>query len=180
MWGRNPLPPITHNTNLVFVRTDKAADLRRAGAAAAALARETQGVLFFTDGSMDSPQYRQAFRAGLVAQGFVAEPLFLYANQQHTAYDDIGSVVVAGPASDFLDRGLSIPVILFSWIDPVLTPQAVHIVFNDSPMALAPRALRAFSPPGHEILVPSQSMTLSGRIEERGDFRRLRRLVTRS
>jgi len=184
MWGRNPLPPgFAQNTNIVFVRTDMEADLSRAGAVAAVLAQETQEVLFLTDKAMDSAyldsrgQYRQMFTSGLRAQGFTGEPVFLNANLQHTSYTDIGSVVIAGPASDFLERSLNIPVVLFSWIDPALTPHAVRIVFNDSPLALAPRALRAFSPDQREILVPSQARVLSNRIEERSDFRRLRSLL---
>lgn len=184
MWGRNPLPPaFDESTNLALVPTDRASDLHRAGASAAVLARETQEVLFLTDEAFDGAvpdsqgQYRQTFTAGLRAQGFTGEPVFLEAHVQHASYTDIGCVVIAGPASDFLERNLDIPVILFSWIDPAFTPRAVRIIFNDSPLVLAPPALRAFSQGERVIFVPSHARTLSGRIEERSDSRRLRRLL---
>jgi len=84
---------------------------------------------------------------------------------------------VAGPAARFLEQNLCIPVILFSWIDPARTPGAVKMLFNDSPLAQAAGALRAFSPGGGEVFLPSRARVLSGRIEERGDVRKLRGLI---
>ncbi|MCL2382355.1 MAG: hypothetical protein FWC64_12355 [Treponema sp.] len=177
MWGRTPLPPASsRDTALVFVRTDTAADLYRAGLSAAVLAPGHTEVLFFTDGTLQD-RYRQAFSGGLRRQGFAGEPLYLDASLDHFSYDAIGCVVVAGPALRFLERNLAIPVILFSWVDPALTPRSVRIIFNDSPLALASRSLRAFSPASGEILVASRPVVISGRAEERRDIRALRTLV---
>ena len=77
----------------------------------------------------------------------------------------------------FLEQGLDIPLLLFSWTDPAMTPQTVKIVFNDSIWAMAPRALKSMPPPGGEILIPSLAQVLKDRIEEKGDFRRLRAIV---
>ena len=178
MSGRNTLPPpALREAGIVFVRTDKATDLYRAGLAAAVLVYdETREVLFFSDGTLRE-QYREAFEEGLLNQGFANSRFFLEAFMDHVLYANIGCVIVAGPAVRFLERGLDIPVILFSWIDPVRTPQPVRIVFNDSPLALAAGAIRAFSPEAEEILVPSRPAVISDRIEERRELRTLRGLV---
>jgi len=176
MWGRNPLPQaLLQDTGLVFVRTSVAVDLYRAGLSAAVLAREAEGVLFFTDGNLQE-QYREAFGRGLQDQGFSGEPLYLDAYTEDISYEGIGSVVLAGPAAEFLEQNLHIPVILFSWLDPARTPRTVKIVFNDSPLAQAVGALRAF-PAGGEIIVPSRVTVISDRIEERDDVRKLERLI---
>jgi len=178
MWGRNPLPDIfRQESGIVFVRTDNATDLYRAGLSAAILVNEERDVLFFTDGSLRD-QYREAFEDGLLNQGFTNRMVYLDAFMDHVSYIEIGCVIVAGPALRFLERGLDIPVILFSWIDPVQTPRSVRIVFNDSPLALASGALRAFpSAAANEIFVPSRPAVLSARIEERREIRTLRGLI---
>jgi len=179
MWGRNPLPQVfLQEPGIVFVRTDNAADLYRAGLAAAVLARETGELLFFTDGSLQD-QYRQAFGRGLRDQGFPGDPVYLDAFIDHAFYDGIGCVVLVGPATGFLEQNLEIPVILFSWIDPARTPRTVKILFDDSPLAQAAGALRAFPAEG-EIFLPSRAAVLSDRIEEREELRKLRALLRRS
>ncbi|MCL2232826.1 MAG: hypothetical protein FWB99_07105 [Treponema sp.] len=175
-WGRNPLPQAyIEDGGIVFVRTDIAADLYRAGLSAAVLAGEGEGVVFFTDGTLQN-QYREAFDRGLYSQGFAGQPVFLEVFMEHI-YDDIGCVVVAGPATRFLEDNLQIPVILFSWLDPALTPRSVKIVFNDSLLAQAARALGALSSGEGEVFVPSRAAVLSDRIEERRTVRKLRGLT---
>ena len=176
MGGKNPPPESFPQEGVTYVRTDLAADLYRAGLSAAVLAGETAGALFFSDGILQE-QYREAFRQGLRAQDFLTDPVFLASHIDHVNYSDIGSVVVAGPAVNFLERELDIPVILFSWIDPALTPRSVKIIFDDSPLALAARALEVFPPPSGEILVASRPEVLSGRLERRRDIRKLQRFI---
>ena len=178
MWGRNPPPAgVTPDTGLVFVRTDTATDLYRAGLSAAALTRETLGVLFFTEGDLRE-RYRQAFQSGLSRQGFTYDPVYLEAFLDYTTYAEIGCVVVAGPALRFLERNLEIPVILFSWIDPSMSPRSVRIIFDDSPLAQAARAARFISPTAGEIFVPSRPALLFDRFEGgRAELRKLRGLL---
>ena len=177
MWGRNPLPQAYVQTGLVFVRTDSATDLYRAGLTAAALVPEAKKVLFFVDGTLED-QYREAFREGLRNQGFSEDPVYVDpAYMEYLPDGDIGCVVLLGLALEFLEQNPEIPVILFSWIDPALTPRSVRIVFDDSPPAVAVKALRAFSPGAREIFVPSRPTVLSDRIEERSDFAMLRGLI---
>jgi hypothetical protein len=93
-------------------------------------------------------------------------------------------VVIAGPAANFLDQDLEIPVILFSWADPGLTPRTVKLIFDDSPPALSVPAIRSFfAADTDEILVPSEPLLLFERfekfetMEEKKEFRKLRNLM---
>jgi len=96
----------------------------------------------------------------------------------YTTYAEIGCVVVAGPALRFLERNLEIPVILFSWIDPSMSPRSVRIIFDDSPLAQAARAARFISPTAGEIFVPSRPALLFDRFEGgRAELRKLRGLL---
>jgi hypothetical protein len=132
---------------LVFANSDTRVDLYRAGLCAALLAGDKR-VLFFTEGLLLAT-FREAFMEGLRAQGHLEEPVFMDSFFDYHQYPDIGCVVVAGPASRFFQRNLDIPVILFSWIDPALSPRSVKVVFDDSPWALATKILKSLPPPGH-------------------------------
>jgi len=143
------------------------------------LAPEAEGVLFFAEGALQE-RYQEAFQEGLLSQGFSGSPVFQAAYMEDLSYEGIGSAILASPALAFLERDPNIPVILFSWIDPALTPRSVRIVFDDSPLAVAAEAVRAFPSASGEIFVPSRPAVLSGRIEERSDSRKLRGLMRQS
>jgi hypothetical protein len=164
---------------LVFVTTDTVSDLYRAGLCAALLMGETRGALLFSDGIL-SEAHREAFREGLRFQGFWEAPVFADLSGDYSSFSNIGCVVVAGPAASFFERNHRIPIILFSWLDPALTPRTVKLIFDDSHWALAAEALRAFARSGAsetgEILVSSRPTVLRARIEEKNDFRKLREL----
>ena len=178
VWGRNFLPQsVLHGSNIIFVRTDSAADMLIAGQAAAALVpKEEKSVLLFTDGTLQV-SYQQAFEEGLRFNGMENPPIFLEAFLDHGSYAEIGSVVVSGPAFRFIERNLDIPIVLFSWIDPVMTPHSVRMIFNDSPLALTVDAVRAISHGSREIFLPSQVIALSERMETRQDGRALAQLA---
>ena len=158
---------------LSFVRTDTEADYYRAGMAAALFAGEKRP-LFFSDGSL-SDDLREAFREGLRDQDFSQEPIFANAAAGYSSYTEIGCVVVAGPAARFAEQNLDIPVILFSWIDPSLTPSTVKLVFDDSPWTLLTEALKSL--PAEEIVLPSSPLIFRDRIEEKGIFSKLKGII---
>ena len=160
-------------TDLTFVSTDIAQDLYRAGLFAAYFAGNEKGILFFMDGDL-SMEYRNAFRQGLKDQGFINDPYFLSVTTEYSAYSDIGCVVTAGPAAKYVERNLKIPLIVFSWVDPSLTPRSVKLVFDDSPIALAAKVLKS-SEPAEEIYVSSEPVLLFDRLEEKKDFRMISR-----
>ena len=156
-----------------FVIADARTDLYRAGMAAALLTGEKRP-LFFSDGSL-SDELREAFGQGLEDQGCLQEPVFVNAASSYSSWPEIGCVVVAGPATAFVEQSLDIPMILFSWIDPALTPGTVKLVFDDSPLTLAVEALKDQSE--GVIFLPSSPSILKDRIEEKGIYSKLKDIM---
>jgi hypothetical protein len=173
MGGRIPLSTGLIEPDFLYVRTDTAVDLYRAGLSAALFAGE-KNVLVFDDGLFPQ-EYREFLIELLASRGFLGNLIFLSAAVNITSFSEIGCVILTGPNFRFLDQNPDIPVILFSWVDPALTPETVKLVFDDSPLALLVTALKYKDV--DEILIPSAAITLPDRIEERRDFRILRNLV---
>ena len=179
MEGRSPKPraSVPAETQLIFFDMDTAGDLYRAGLCAAVITGDAKRVLFFSDEPLPN-FYREAFRAGLRDLGFLGDPIYVSASSlDSSSYSDVGCAVVTGPAARFLERNQNIPMILFSWIDPALTPRTVKILFDDSPLALAVRVLKALPGSTGDILVSSQPMLFLDRIEEKKDFRALQGIL---
>jgi hypothetical protein len=149
---------------LVPVYTDRETDFYRAGLCAALLVREGKNgnVLVFSDGTM--PQGEQkAFLEGLRAQGFIRDPVYLGLNSDYQNYQDASCAVLTGPATRFFAENRAVPVLLFSWLDPALTPAEVKVIFDDSPWALAVRAVKAVEQGAEEGLFPSRPLVPRGR-----------------
>jgi hypothetical protein len=160
--GGNPSQPVSGAT-FGFVFTDTALDLYRAGLYAAVLAEKDSRVLFFYGDTL-SDGYREAFQEGLEAGGGDNNPLYISASADYASYDGIGCVVLAGPAANFLEKNLNIPVILFSWIDPGLSPRSVKVTFDDSAWALVTGLLGSKASGDGEFAAASRIQVLKDRI----------------
>jgi len=173
MKGREYIP--ADETALVFAGTDIITDLYRAGLSAAILAGDKKTVFFYER----NPEYeqREAFLEGLASQGSDEEPVFLPITLDYSSLPEAGCVVVYGPAAKFLENTPKIPVILFSWVDPALTPRAVKLVFDDSPWALALDTLKASFLSGEPVKIPSVPVLIRNRIDEKKDFRKLEEII---
>ena len=161
---------------LGYVQTDNFLDLYRAGLCAALLAGDSGGVLFSYDRQMNERQ-REAFREGLRARNFTREPAFIWSPADYAAVDGVGCVVISGAASSFLQSNPEIPVILFSWIDPSITPRSVKITFDDSTWALAAELIKKRPSGGEEIFVPSRTALVKSRIAAQKNVRELQKLL---
>ncbi|MDR0473227.1 MAG: hypothetical protein LBH43_06110 [Treponema sp.] len=168
-------PKPNEETGLAFFLTDSAWDMYRAGLCAPLLAGEAK-VMVLSDGDLQD-KYREAFQEGLKIRGFLDEPIFVNASNDYSSYSELGCAVVAGPASVFLEQNKNVPVILFSWADPELTPETVKLVFDDSLWTLAPMALRSFKPEESEFLICSIPVIFKDRLAEKRDFRNLKAYV---
>lgn len=157
---------------LVFACADTTLDLYRAGLSAAALADGKK--ILILDNGLFREEHRETLREALKAHGSIDEPIFLTIYGDYAAYEEIGCVILAGPAERFLERNLDIPVILFSWLDPGLTPRPVTIVFDDSAWALAASAMRFPLVPGETIRVPSSALIMRKRMDVKGNFQKIR------
>jgi hypothetical protein len=160
--GGNSSPPVSGAT-FGFVFTDTALDLYRAGLYAAVLAEKNSSVLFFYGDTL-SDGYREAFQDGLEAGGGNNNPVYISASVDYVSYDNIGCAVLAGPAANFLEKNLNIPVILFSWIDPGLSPRSVKVTFDDSAWALVTGLLGSKASGEGKFAAASRIQVLKGRI----------------
>jgi hypothetical protein len=87
----------------------------------------------------------------------------------------ISCVVLAGGESDYLEKSPVVPLVLFTWLDPLLVPDAVTAVFDDSPWALAVTAVRMALEKQAEGSIPSKPLVILGKFVDRGVFKRLKR-----
>ncbi|AEF82162.1 hypothetical protein [Leadbettera azotonutricia] len=179
---RGPRPAEEGDVPLLFA-TDTRADFYRAGLIAAGLVGGTEeGIMVFQDGTMNSED-REAFIEGLRAQGFEKNPSYLSINADNSAWQNIGCVVINGPAAHFFEKNLKIPVILFTWADPGVTPWGVKAIFDDSPWALAVEAVRAAEAaqatqdPQAPQHLPSRIIFPSKRIEDKERADSLKKLA---
>jgi hypothetical protein len=162
----------------VFVSTDTETDYYRAGLAAALFAEQKPGkVLFFQDETLIAPG-RDAFQTGLRAGGHGEAPLYLGTYTEYTEWQDAACAVLAVQAPSFLERPPPIPVILFSWVDPALTPAAVKVIFDDSPWALAFRALGSREEKG--VRLASDMTVLPKRLGDSGFARAMKNLANKT
>jgi hypothetical protein len=115
----------------------------RMGRAAALLAGEDRGtVLVFQEGG-DFPVNREAFLAGLQESGGDFDLITLDSFSGYSSWNRVSCAVLGGSASAYLDRKDSTPGILYTWMDPALSPSRIKITVDDSVWALA---LQCFSP----------------------------------
>ena len=158
-----------------FIGIDVALDLYRAGLCAALLA-DGKKVAFISEMSL-SDEYREVFQEGLRAQGHLDDPTWGSFYTNYSSDDDLGCVILTGPATDFLEKNLDVPIILFSWVDPVFTPRAVKVFFDDSMWAMLPKILKSFPLVQGDHFFSSEPVVLKDRIENANNFRQLRDLV---
>ena len=165
--GRN-LANNNYSRDFIAVNTDVEADYYRAGICAAYLSGGDGRILVYYD-EIPNNALREAFKAGLDLRGFTGNPVYLEAGADYTAWQEIACAVIIGPAARFFEANRKIPVILFSWIDPEMTPGNVRIIFDDSPWALAAGALEMAGnvPENREKLtLPSELVIPRGRQNE--------------
>jgi hypothetical protein len=81
---------------------------------------------------------------------------------------------MATPADNYLDNNPVIPTILFSWLDPGVTPREIKLIVDDSPWAQAAAAVKLLhpkegaAPVSGPVLVPSEILIPGGRIGDAG------------
>ena len=157
---------VDQGDDFVVISTDSDTDFYRAGICAALLTRDSTGGIVFYQNTSFKDSHREAFEKGLEKGGFIKETFFLDSSTDYYSWQDISCVVISGPAVRFFERNLDIPVILFSWIDPSMTPANVKIIFDNSPWALAVESLRLLKSGGSTL--PSPIILPLGRLGKSG------------
>jgi hypothetical protein len=131
------------------------------------LAGHEPGEIFFLYDELVSDGDREAFNQGVADRGYERTPVYQNAGAAFTPRPNMACVVISAPSQSFFEQSLDIPVLLFSWIDPALTPSRIKLVFDDSPWVLAVPAVKTAGRQGDipDIIdIPSEIQVLRRRI----------------
>jgi hypothetical protein len=183
----------TSSESLRLFGTDQKLDLYRAGRLAALLAsaspspgeEESPAIFVFQDEYI-SGDLRDIFKKGLEDEQNQSNPHYLIGSSQYQSETACGAAVIYGADPDFLGQS-AVPGVLFSWLDPALTPLKIKAVFDDSPLALAGDMVPLIVNPGKGgeddggkngkddgenekkiVEIPSEIQILSRRLAEKG------------
>jgi hypothetical protein len=174
---RRPAELPVEENGLVFIETDRTTDLYRAGRCAALFAlQDGGGILFFTGDTVNWND-KDAFLKGLRDQGFEDLPVFVDIGEDYTLSRGFSCVVMARAVEDYLDNNPTAPAILFSWIDPGITPREIKVIFDDSPWALAAAAVKTLHRKEEVSPVPSEILIPRGRIGDTGLRKGIKRVI---
>ncbi|MDR0473110.1 MAG: hypothetical protein LBH43_05525 [Treponema sp.] len=162
---------------LILVRTDYAADLYFAGAAAYLIAEGRQGnILFFYDGTMNNAD-REAVSSGVKDAGGSRNPLFVSAGSNYSQWDNAACVITNGSATDYFEKSQKVPSVLFSWIDTAMTPHKVKVLIDDSPPAVIVRAVKGLKNGEREFFLKSEYTLFPERFEDKAPAEKIKKLM---
>jgi hypothetical protein len=134
------------NVNDYFIyKTDFDDEFLKAGLVAAALDNEKNGKIVVF---MEPHIQIQARTVFLQALGSLNNPLdtrFYTSFSQFSEIPDISCAVLAGEGAGFFENNSDIPVVFFTWNNPVFMPPEVVLIVNDSPWIQAVGAVRMVS-----------------------------------
>ncbi|MDR2053103.1 MAG: hypothetical protein LBP80_06795, partial [Treponema sp.] len=144
----------TGSERFVIFGADQKTDLYRAGRLIALLAasspppgetpeeetspaQEKIPAIFVFQEENISGDLRDAFKKGLEDGNNRSNPRYLTGSSQSQSGMNCDAAVIYRADADFFAQPGETPGILFSWLDPALTPLKIKVVFDDSPLALA-------------------------------------------
>jgi hypothetical protein len=127
---------------------DLKTDLYRAGFAARELARGRDGVLVCVTGPGMGETEKAAFKEGAGSQAALR---YISPEEELPPEDFIAAAVFFGHSERFFEEDASYPAVLFTWMDRILAPDNVAVIFDDSLPALAVSAVRRAVSGGGEL-----------------------------
>ncbi|MDR1352391.1 MAG: hypothetical protein LBK05_03820 [Treponema sp.] len=185
--GRGQDPGAGDAEGLKIIGTNQKLDLYRAGRLAALLVpppppseeedappeERIPAILVFQDEYISNDQ-REAFKRGLEDEDNQSRPRYLIGSSQYQSGMPCDAAVIYGAAPGFSEMPGEIPGVLFSWLDPALTPLKIKALFDDSPLALAPELVPLIKGTENEednngkiLEIPSEIQILSRRLTEK-------------
>ncbi|MCL2180460.1 MAG: hypothetical protein FWB83_04965 [Treponema sp.] len=130
------------SSGLLYCFTDINIDFRRAALAASVLDEGKNGrIMIFYESGYRS-QVREAFTQVQEEESITLNTSFYTNWSSFSETPDLSCVILAGIGHEFLEKKAGIPVISFSWLDPLLQPKDVAVIINDSPWVQAVEASR--------------------------------------
>jgi hypothetical protein len=167
---------------LCVYRTDQETDLYRAGLLAGLLGlkRNTneapKSYFLLHDRYVQGPE-REVFSGGVRESAPEAVIRFAGNASEIPGPESISCLVMVRSGAEYIEKNPKIPLILFTWLDLSLIPEAVAAVFDDSAWALAVTAARMAVKSQAEGKIPSKPLVFSGKKTDKKAYRILRRLA---
>jgi len=164
----------TGDFNDIFVyKTDLEADFYRVAAVTALIEGGKNGkIAVFAETPLQT-RCRDAFLRAFNELETPPEVLFFTSLSQYSEISGLSCVVLAGTGTEYLENFYSIPVVFFTWIDPLLVPDNVVIVVDDSPWVQAVQAVRMAAKASPEGLIKSNFLIIN---ENKISFQVLRKI----
>jgi hypothetical protein len=156
-------------------RTDIDSDFYRAGIAAASLDVNGDGkIAVFLETSLRT-QAREAFLRGVNTLEKPPEALFFTRVSQFNESSGISCAVLAGTGAEYFEKEAGVPVIFFTWADPVFLHEDVALLVDDSPWAQCVQAVRMAAKQTENALIKSKFQPVNKKIINRETLRKIQK-----
>jgi len=181
---------------LCIYGTDRLADLYRAGLFAGILGVAGRKIVPQTENQDEKPaekqpepaktyilwqdrtiqqEGREHFSRGVQESDPDSNAIFINVAAQLPDVRGIACLTLTGAGAEYLERNTPVPLILFSWLDPIMVPQKVVVQFDDSVWALAVPAARMALRRQAEGKIPSKPLIFSRKTSDNSIFRLLQK-----
>jgi len=104
------------------------------------------------------------------------ETLFFPTFSQYYEIPDLSCVVLAGTGAEFLETYSGLPIVFFTWIDPLMMPEEVVFVVDDSPWIQLSQAVRMAAAGSAEGLIKSGFLILDEKKISASVLRRIKKM----
>jgi len=167
---------------LCVYRTDLETDLYRAGLFAGRLGLkkgppDAQRTCFlWQDRYIHAPE-REVFSRGLRESDPDAVARFIGSASDFPGPEAISCVVLSRSGAEYLDKNPKTPLILFTWLNPLMLPAVTAAAFDDSIWTLVVPATQMAVKGQAEGKIPSKPLLFSGKTADNGIDQILRQLA---
>jgi hypothetical protein len=167
---------------LCVYRTDLETDLYRAGLLAGMIGLkkgppDAQRTCFlWQDRYIQTPE-RESFSRGLSESDSRAVARFTNSASDLPGPEAVSCMILTRSGAEYLDKNTKTPLILFTWLDPLMLPAQTVAAFDDSTWALVIPAARMAVSSQAEGKIPSKPLLFSGEKADNGIGQILRQLA---
>jgi len=127
---------------LFVYKTDIEADFYMAATVAAAIEGGNNGKIVVFSETQLQIRCRDAFLRAFSELEEPPDPLFFTSFSQYYEIFGLSCVVLAGTGIEYMEQFSGVPMIFFTWIDPLMLPEDVILVVDDSPWAQVLQAVK--------------------------------------
>jgi len=146
----------------IFIyKTDIMNDFYLAAAAVAEIDKsENSKIAVFVETQLQN-KCKEAFLLAFNELNVLLEPVYFTSFSQFSENSGFSCVVLAGTGAEYFENNSGVPVVFFSWIDPVFMPQDLVLVIDDSPWVQLSQAVRMAAAGLEEGLIKSTLIVLN-------------------